>query len=61
MTPSLRLVFWESTKACNLTCRHCRAVPRKKIGPTELKTAEVFDLIDQIAEVARPVFVIRVR
>lgn len=27
MIPSLRLVFWETTKACNLTCRHCRAVP----------------------------------
>ena len=25
MTPPLRLVFWETTKACNLTCRHCRA------------------------------------
>ena len=33
MTPSLRLVFWESTKACNLTCRHCRAVPQKTLGP----------------------------
>ena len=29
MTPPLRLVFWESTKACNLTCRHCRAVPQR--------------------------------
>jgi len=58
MTPSLRLVFWESTKACNLTCRHCRAVPRKTLGPTELRTAEAFDLIDQIAQVAKPVFVL---
>ena len=58
MTSPLRLVFWESTKACNLTCRHCRAVPQKALGPTELKTAEAFDLIDQIAEVAKPVFVL---
>ena len=58
MTPSLRLVFWESTKACNLTCRHCRAVPQKTLGPTELRTAEAFDLIDQIAKVAKPVFVL---
>jgi len=58
MTPSLRLVFWESTKACNLTCRHCRAVPQKRLGPTELRTAEAFDLIDQIAQVAKPVFVL---
>ena len=37
MTPSLRLVFWETTKACNLSCKHCRAVPRA-VGPTELTT-----------------------
>jgi len=58
MTPSLRLVFWETTKACNLTCRHCRAVPNRRLGPTEMKTSEAFDLIDRIAEVARPVMVL---
>src|SRR4030095_4074307 len=55
---SLRLVFWETTKACNLTCRHCRAVPQRKLGPLELNTARAFDLIDAIAEVAKPVFVL---
>src|SRR3954468_14141334 len=58
MTSALRLVFWETTKACNLSCRHCRAVPQRKLGPTELTTAEAFDLIDQIAKVAKPVFVL---
>ena len=58
MTPSLRLVFWETTKACNLTCRHCRAVPRRSIGPTELTTRRAFDLIDDIAAVAKPVMVL---
>jgi radical SAM protein with 4Fe4S-binding SPASM domain len=58
MTPSLRLVFWETTKACNLTCRHCRAVPRRSIGPTELTTRRAFDLIDDIATVAKPVMVL---
>ena len=58
MTPSLRLVFWETTKACNLTCRHCRAVPQKTLGPTELTTRRAFDLIDQIAQVAKPVMVL---
>lgn len=58
MIPSLRLVFWESTKACNLTCRHCRAVPRRAIGPTELNTSQALDLIDAIAEVAKPVMVV---
>ena len=55
---SLRLVFWETTKACNLTCRHCRAVPQRKISPMELTTNGAFDLIDAIAQVARPVFVL---
>ena len=58
MTNALRLVFWETTKACNLTCRHCRAVPQRKVGPTELSTGAAFDLIDRIAEVAKPVFVL---
>jgi heme b synthase len=57
MAPALRLVFWESTKACNLSCRHCRAVPQRSLGPTELTTRQAVDLIDAIAEVATPVFV----
>jgi radical SAM protein with 4Fe4S-binding SPASM domain len=56
--PPLRLVFWETTKACNLSCRHCRAIPQTTIGPNEFKTDEALALIDQIAEVARPVLVL---
>jgi len=58
MIPSLRLVFWETTKACNLTCRHCRAVPERRVGPTELTTSEAFNLIDAIARVGKPVMVL---
>jgi len=58
MNSSLRLVFWETTKACNLSCRHCRAVPQRQLGPSELSTARAFDLMDQIAEVAKPVMVL---
>ena len=58
MAPPLRLVFWETTKACNLTCRHCRAVPQRAIGPMELTTKRAFDLIDDIATVAKPVMVL---
>jgi len=52
----LRLVFWETTSACNLACRHCR---RTATEPTEdeLGTAEARDLIDQIAGVGKPVLV----
>jgi MoaA/NifB/PqqE/SkfB family radical SAM enzyme len=58
MTPALPLVFWETTKACNLTCRHCRAVPQRRLGPMELTTSRAFDLIDEIARVAKPVSVL---
>jgi radical SAM protein with 4Fe4S-binding SPASM domain len=58
MAPPLRLVFWETTKACNLSCRHCRAVPQKMLGPRELTTKRAFDLIDAIAATARPVMVL---
>ena len=56
--PPLRLVFWETTKICNLSCQHCRAVPRSARDPLELTTEESFALIDQIAEVTRPVLVL---
>jgi heme b synthase len=55
---ALRLVFWETTKACNLSCKHCRAVPQTALGPTEMQTPEALALMDQIAEVAKPVFVL---
>src|SRR5512133_2840865 len=56
--PALRLLFWETTKACNLRCQHCRAIPEEERSLVELNTAESFGLIDQIAEIARPVLVL---
>ena len=34
------LVFWESTRACQLACRHCRASATAHALPGELTTAE---------------------
>jgi heme b synthase len=57
--PALRLLFWETTKRCNLNCLHCRAVPQQARDPLELSTSESFTLMDQIAETpARPVLVL---
>lgn len=56
--PPLRLMFWETTKACNLRCQHCRAVPEAERSRVELTTEESFGLIDQIAEVSRPVLIL---
>jgi heme b synthase len=51
-------VFWETTKACNLSCKHCRAVPQRSLGPDELNTRQAFDLIDAIGKVSKPVMVL---
>jgi radical SAM protein len=48
------LVFWETTRACLLACRHCRASATAQALPGELSTAEGYDLIDQIAGFGRP-------
>jgi len=48
------LVFWESTKACPLACRHCRADAILKPLPGELNTDEGKRLIDQVADFGSP-------
>jgi len=53
-----RVVAWESTRACNFACVHCRAKAQKEPDPKQLTTQEAFDLVDQIAEFCKPVFII---
>ena len=48
------LVFWETTKACMLACRHCRASAIHTQLPGELTTDEGRMLIDQIASFGGP-------
>lgn len=48
------LVFWETTRACQLACKHCRASATAQALPGELTTAEGRDLIDQVAGFGRP-------
>ena len=48
------LVFWETTKACDLACFHCRACAQPTPGPDELSTAEGRALIDELAAAGRP-------
>ena len=52
------LVIWEMTQACDLNCAHCRANSRPHRHPLELSTAEAFHLIDQIADMRVPLFVL---
>lgn len=48
----LRLVFWETTAACNLTCKHCRRIEVAR-DPDQLTTADASRIIGEIAAVAR--------
>jgi AdoMet-dependent heme synthase len=48
------LVFWETTRACLLACRHCRASATTTPPPGELSRAEGRDLIGQVAGFGRP-------
>lgn len=54
----LRLVAWETTRNCNLACVHCRASATTGPHQGELDTAEALRLLDQIAEVARPIIIL---
>lgn len=48
------IVFWETTKACLLKCKHCRAKAIKEPLPGELSTEEGFRLIDQVKDFGKP-------
>jgi MoaA/NifB/PqqE/SkfB family radical SAM enzyme len=50
--------IWEVTQACDLACVHCRASAQPNRHPMELSTAEGKQLIDQIADLKVPVFVL---
>jgi AdoMet-dependent heme synthase len=53
------LVFWETTRACTLACRHCRASAIAGPLPGQLSTAEAGTFLRQLAGfgLPRPVLV----
>ncbi len=52
------VVIWEMTRACDLSCVHCRAAAQPKRSNFELSTEDGYKLIDQIKELGPKVFVI---
>lgn len=48
------LVFWESTRACLLACRHCRAEAMPNPGPGELSPTEGLRFIESLTAFGRP-------
>lgn len=55
---ALRLVAWETTRNCNLSCVHCRASATTGPYAGELDTQAAFTLLDQIAEVGKPIIIL---
>ena len=54
----LRLVAWETTRNCNLSCVHCRASATMGPFSGELDTAAAFKLLDEIARVGSPIIIL---
>jgi radical SAM protein len=52
------IAIWEVTQACDLACVHCRASAQPDRDPSELSTHEGKQLIDQVAALKVPVFVL---
>lgn len=52
------IAIWETTQACDLVCKHCRACAQPKRDPRELTTAEGKVLLGQLAEGRVPLVVL---
>ena len=48
------MIIWETTHACDLACRHCRAEAQSEHDPLALSTEEAKRLLDQVESFGRP-------
>lgn len=48
------MIIWETTQACDLACRHCRAQAQPLADVNQLTTAEGMDLLRQIESFGKP-------
>ena len=55
---SPKLVAWEVTRSCNLSCVHCRASSEKGPYPGELGTDKAKEILDQIALAGKPIIIL---
>jgi len=53
-----RLIFWELTKKCNLSCLHCRAEAKKIDYSNELDLTQIKKIINSIAIYSSPILVL---
>jgi radical SAM protein len=52
------VVIWETTRACDLACKHCRAEAVPFRNPNELSTDEAKRMLDKVREFGKVVFVL---
>ncbi|MGP8330730.1 MAG: heme b synthase [Methanosarcinaceae archaeon] len=52
-----RLIAWELTAGCNLSCVHCRGASTSNIPTGELTTDEARHFIDEIVEMGNPILI----
>jgi len=56
--PPLRLLFWETTAACNLACVHCRRLDVScKLSQDDLNTEQALRMIRSLPKTGRPILV----
>ena len=51
------IAIWETTQACDLACKHCRAEAQPLRNPFELSTGEAKALLARLREFGRIIFV----
>lgn len=56
--PALRLVAWETTRRCNLSCLHCRAGAMDQHYPGEFSTAQGKAFLDDLRTLGQPVVIL---
>ena len=53
-----RIIAWEITRSCNLSCAHCRAAAEFGSYPGELSLDEIKAVIDDIASITNPIIIV---
>lgn len=53
-----RLIAWETTAGCNLTCKHCRGSSTSQRPVGELSTKEAMHFIDEIAQLGNIILIL---
>ena len=48
------LIFWETTKACDLACKHCRASAITDPLPDEMNIDQSLNFLEQIVGFGKP-------